>query len=140
MPFLWVIPLALYFAHVHYLFRSSWQRYRPIAMGLLTSGWAVLSAGGMNSFLHWARVAFAAPGLHLDFVEELAFYFGTMFFSCLVCHGQLVRLRPDPRHLTGILSDDFGRRKRLGGVFVGVLCARRYSRRTSSGRSLWRPR
>ena len=47
-------------------------------------------------------------------------YFSTMFFICMVCHGELMRLRPDPRRLTAyyLLMSAGGA---LGGVFVSLV-------------------
>src|SRR3712207_7018176 len=33
--------------------------------------------------------------------EQLAIHLLTLFAACMVCHGELARRRPDPRHLTG---------------------------------------
>ena len=34
-----------------------------------------------------------------------------MFFICMICHGELARLKPSPRHLTEFYLDHFGRRR-----------------------------
>ena len=55
-----------------------------------------------------------------DYLQELVIYFSTMFFICMVCHGELVRLRPDPRRLTEfyLMMSAGGA---LGGVFVSLV-------------------
>ncbi|HTU26126.1 MAG TPA: fused MFS/spermidine synthase, partial [Pirellulales bacterium] len=54
------------------------------------------------------------------FAEELALHFAALFFLCLVCHGELVRRRPDPSRLTGFyLAIAAG--GALGGMFVSLL-------------------
>src|SRR5262249_47834928 len=46
--------------------------------------------------------------------------FSAMFFACMVCHGELVALRPAPRHLTAFyLTISAG--GAAGGLFVGLL-------------------
>ena len=51
--------------------------------------------------------------------SELVLFFSTMFLICMVCHGEFVRLRPDPRHLTEYyLCMSAG--GALGGVFVSL--------------------
>ena len=62
----------------------------------------------------------ARPDVSLSFAIELALYFLTLFCLCMVCHGELVRLRPDPRHLTSFyLMISAG--GRLGGMFVSLI-------------------
>ena len=92
MPFLWVIPLSLYLLTFIVSFdHPRW--YRPLAMSMVTLVLLVLSAGAAYDLLYASQTVFSAPDLHFTFVHELALYFGTMFFACLMCHGQLVRLR-----------------------------------------------
>ncbi len=46
-----------------------------------------------------------------------------LFVCCMVCHGELVRLKPNPRHLTSFyLLSSFG--GALGGVFVSLVAQR----------------
>ena len=119
VPFLWVIPLALYLLTFIISFdHPRW--YRPLPMSLATLVLAVLAAGGAWDVQKLARVWLSSPDLKINFVEELALYFTTMFFACLMCHGQLVRLRPDPRHLTEyyLLISAGGA---LGGIFVSLI-------------------
>jgi len=56
--------------------------------------------------------------------ESLAAQIGalaaTLFAACLVCHGELYRLRPSPRHLTTFYLVIAGG-GRAGGVFAGVV-------------------
>jgi hypothetical protein len=47
-------------------------------------------------------------------------YFGALFAVCMLCHGELARMRPDPRHLTAFyLTISAGGAG--GGLFVGLL-------------------
>jgi hypothetical protein len=119
MPFLWVIPLSLYLLTFIISFdHPRW--YRPLPMSIATLALSVLSAGGAYALLYWAQARFDAPDLRISFVEALGLYFGTMFFSCLMYHGQLVRLRPDPKHLTEyyLLISAGGA---SGGIFVSLI-------------------
>jgi hypothetical protein len=56
----------------------------------------------------------------LGIIKEFAVYFVMLFLVCMVCHGELVRLRPHPRHLTEfyLLIAAGGA---VGGIFVGLL-------------------
>lgn len=118
MPFLWVIPLSLYLLTFIISFdHPRW--YRPLGMSIATLVLAVLSAGGAYAILYWANTHLGGPD-HLNFVQELALYFSTMFCACLMCHGQLVRLRPDPKHLTEyyLMISAGGA---IGGIFVSLI-------------------
>ena len=59
-------------------------------------------------------------GLAFRFWQELTLHFAALFFLCMVCHGELVRRRPDPRFLTSFyLMIAAG--GALGGLFVSLV-------------------
>lgn len=59
-------------------------------------------------------------GLKTHIFGQIMIYSLTLFAACMVCHGELARLKPNPRHLTAYyLAISFG--GALGGVFVGIL-------------------
>jgi hypothetical protein len=64
----------------------------------------------------------ALDALHYDFsfVDSLVLHFATLFCICMVCHGELVRSRPKPVHLTEfyLLIAAGGA---LGGIFVSLI-------------------
>jgi hypothetical protein len=110
VPFLWVVPLTLYlltfiicFDHQRWYVRGLWATAAVLAL--------VAAAG--NEEFWWFDY-------HLSTAQELSLYFAAMFFACMVCHGELVRLKPDPRHLTEfyLLISAGGA---LGGIFVGLV-------------------
>ena len=43
---------------------------------------------------------FFRESLQLGLILELILNFAALFFACMVCHGELARLKPHPRHLT----------------------------------------
>jgi len=51
---------------------------------------------------------------------EVSLYFAGLFFSCMVCHGELVRLRPHPSRLTSFYMT-LSAGGASGGIFVGLL-------------------
>lgn len=54
------------------------------------------------------------------FVATTAFL-AALFFICMVCHGELVKSKPQPKYLTSFyLSLSAG--GALGGLFVGLIC------------------
>jgi spermidine synthase len=106
IPFLWVVPLALYLLSFIICFDSPrWYVRYPFTLALIAA------LGG----LCWAL--FNASDLSLS--KQVAIYCGGLFICCMVCHGELYRLKPDPRHLTGyyLMIAAGGA---LGGLFVAV--------------------
>jgi hypothetical protein len=87
IPFLWVLPLALYLITFILCFDHPRWYSRGIFSGLFAAGAVVdlyLLAAGHN-----ARLA-----------QQVFGYSSALFVACMVCHGELVRLRPAPAHLT----------------------------------------
>ncbi len=88
VPFLWIIPLSLYMMSFILCFGSS--RWYPRAFFLRLLGVAL---GGMTYAL---LPSFAA----LPFWLMIVLFCGGLFVCCMFCHGELVRLKPDPAQLT----------------------------------------
>ena len=106
-PFLWVAPLALYLLSFVICFDSPrWYARFPFTLALV----AAMAA------LCWAL--YKAPDWSV--AKQVAVYCGGLFVCCMVCHGELYRLKPDPRHLTRFyLMIAAG--GALGGLFVAIL-------------------
>jgi hypothetical protein len=102
VPFLWVLPLALYLASFILAFDHPRWYIRPLFIGALV----VLVP----------LMAFAIPSLDLQLAAPL--YLAGLFAACMVCHGELARLKPDPAHLTR-----FYLMISLGGALGAVLVA-----------------
>jgi hypothetical protein len=113
IPFLWVLPLCLYLLTFIACFdRDAW--YRPALFSALT----VAAAGGMA----YALLDFE----NLAIRPTIAVFLAGLLFACMVCHGELVRLKPHPRYLTGFyLMIALG--GALGGLFVGVVAPTRFN-------------
>jgi predicted membrane-bound spermidine synthase len=107
VPFLWVAPLSLYLLSFIICFdHERWYRRKLYAGAFV----ALVAVGPL---LYPLRLSH-------EFVYELFLYFGGMFCVCMMCHGELVRLRPAPRFLTGFyLCIAAG--GALGGLFVTVI-------------------
>jgi spermidine synthase len=106
IPFLWVVPLALYLLSFIICFDSPrWYVRYPFTLALIAA------LGG----LCWALF----NGSDLSLSKQVAIYCGGLFICCMVCHGELYRLKPDPSHLTGyyLMIAAGGA---LGGLFVAV--------------------
>ncbi len=84
VPFLWVIPLALYLLTFILCFDHPRWYKRNLFLVLLA-----VSVPAMAWFIGSLNLRVAAP-----------LYFAGMFVACMVCHGELAALKPDPSHLT----------------------------------------
>jgi hypothetical protein len=105
VPFLWVLPLAVYLLSFIICFDSPRWYVRTVW------GWALAAA------LLAVVLVMLNPQLHI--LMQIAIYVTGLFICCMVCHGELVRLRPDPRQLTAFyLMVAAG--GAMGGLIVGV--------------------
>ena len=106
-PLLWVVPLALYLVSFILCFeRERVYRLPP---------YAVLFIAVVVCF----AVARGVPGLKDNLPTQLAVSAALVFVGCMICHGELAKLRPAPRHLTAFyLTVAAG--GALGGLLVGV--------------------
>ncbi|HWA36911.1 MAG TPA: fused MFS/spermidine synthase [Burkholderiales bacterium] len=102
VPFLWVLPLALYLVTFILAFdHPRW--YHRLTFTL----WMIILLPAM---------AWYVPSLDLKTAAPL--YLVGMFVGCMFCHGELARLKPDPAHLTR-----FYLMMSLGGALGAVLVA-----------------
>jgi len=135
VPFLWVLPLSLYlFSFIICFDHERWYERLPY-FTLLTA------AGGAVGYLLFA-------GVDAPIIQQVAGFGGALFIACMVCHGELFRVRPRTEHLTSyylhiaaggalgsflvavvapVVFDDF-RELQIGwwlmGVLLTVLCFR----------------
>ncbi len=112
VPFLWVLPLALYLLTFILCFESD-RWYHRAAYGFALAGAAPA-----------ASVATAAGGLFPLEAQTLIFS-AALFVGCMVCHGELARLRPAGEQATRFyLTVAAG--GALGGVLVAVAAPRMF--------------
>ncbi len=111
IPFLWVVPLALYLLTFILAFESDRAYQRWIFLPLL-----VPALGGM-AYMIWA----SSGNLHIKWL--IPSFCAGLFICCMMCHGELARRRPDPSHLTLFyLMVSLG--GALGGIFVALIAPR----------------
>jgi hypothetical protein len=106
VPLLWILPLALYLLSFILCFEYERLYWRPLFVGGLAAAivWTCFVLfGGVNVALLWQIVSYSV----------------TLFLSCMVCHGELVRLKPGTRHLTSFYLMVAGGGS-LGGLLVTV--------------------
>jgi hypothetical protein len=88
IPLLWILPLALYLVSFIVVFAGDrWYR-RGLMMALLG---AATAAAAATLFL----------GFRIGLPARIALLLGHLFVGCLVLHGEMARLKPAPRRLTG---------------------------------------
>ncbi len=107
VPFLWVLPLALYLLSFIICFDSPrWYKSNPF-------GFALAAAFGG---ICWALF----QGTHISLRVQLAIYLAALFICCMVCHGEAYRLKPHPLYLTRFyLMIAAG--GAVGGLFVALV-------------------
>jgi SAM-dependent methyltransferase len=104
VPFLWVLPLALYLITFILAFDHPRWYLRPVFLAALV--------------VLLPLMAWYVPSLDLKVAVPL--YLVGLFVACMVCHGELSRLRPDPAHLTRFyLMISVG--GALGAVLVAIV-------------------
>jgi hypothetical protein len=115
IPFLWIVPLSLYLLSYIICFdRPSW--YRRVAWSATTA----LLVLAVASRAEWEHSLTAWTGISMGTWMRMGFYFTGMFAVCMVCHGELFRLRPSPNRLTGYYLSIAGGGA-IGGILVGLV-------------------
>jgi hypothetical protein len=88
VPLLWILPLALYLLTFILCFDGRrWYR-RDTFLAMLAAGLSVMA---------WTL---ADPKLTHELALQVGVFCAGLFLACMFCHGELVRLKPAPRHLT----------------------------------------
>jgi spermidine synthase len=131
IPFLWVVPLSLYlltfiicFEHERWYLRSFWAVVgAAIIFTAAAPEDAALVASKAASFFSGKDESF---DFMPDFRWEIAVVCSAMFFGCMVCHGELARLKPHPSRLTEfyLMMSAGGA---LGGLFVSLVAPRLFN-------------
>jgi hypothetical protein len=118
IPFLWVAPLSLYLVSFIICFdHPRWYWRRAFAVATLVALGGVMAVD---------KLITGGAGVAFSFQQELVLHLFGLFALCMVCHGELVRLRPHPRHLTSFyLMISAG--GAAGGMFVSLAAPRLFS-------------
>jgi len=107
IPFLWVVPLALYLATFIICFMGERAYDRTL--------WGILLVG---AFFPAYRAL--SLGVNLTLGLQAIIYLAALVAGCMVCHGELFRSRPAPRHLTAYYLV-IAAGGALGGLLVGLV-------------------
>ena len=139
VPFLWVVPLSLYLLSFIICFDGEiWYRRRLFAIGTMLM-LAIISVTQLETQIEdglekWKLVPWLnAIGLKNDIsdytgnlVTEASIYLIMLFLVCMICHGELVRMKPPTRWLTSFyLMVSAG--GALGGICVALACPQLFS-------------
>jgi hypothetical protein len=119
VPFLWVVPLALYLLS----FIITFDHARWYWRGLWATGTLIGLIGAVANDFNCLSDSITPP---MTLIEELTLYLGAMFCACMVYHGELARLKPRPQHLTEYYLW-IAAGGAVGGLFVGIVAPRVFS-------------
>ena len=110
VPFLWILPLALYLISYIIAFdKDAWYDRRV---------WVSLLVVSLPPLLYLMFNQYADVSISLAF--QLVIYCAVLFVSCMVCHGELARRRSAaPQLTTFYLYVALG--GALGGIFVNLV-------------------
>ena len=107
VPFLWVLPLSLYLLTFIFTFDNErWYDRLFFTLMLVVAATAVIYA--------------IDAGVELSLLAQVGIFSGALFFVCMSCHGELVKLRPGTSQLT-LFYLMVAAGGALGGVLVAVV-------------------
>jgi hypothetical protein len=88
IPFLWVFPLSLYLLSFILCFDYEGLYRRDWYVWLIFASLVGLSYG----LVRWHA--------HTNLKLVISVFSAALFVCCMFCHGELVKRKPDPKHLT----------------------------------------
>ncbi len=112
VPFMWVAPLSLYlltfilcFEHERWYVRGLWSSLALIVVFII------------------AAEKKMPVDVTPNYIVEVSLCFAAMFLACMLCHGELARLKPAPSRLTEfyLLMSAGGA---IGGMLVSLVAPR----------------
>ena len=108
VPFLWVMPLAVYLLSFILTF-SEKRIYRSSLFGSL-----------MIVFMTICSLVYAHDEVVRNILLLLFIHLAALFGGCMICHGELVKLKPSAKYLTNFyLAVSAG--GALGGFFISFI-------------------
>ncbi|MEI6971345.1 MAG: fused MFS/spermidine synthase [bacterium] len=123
VPFLWVLPLAIYLLSFILCFQSTRWYFRPLFGPLL-----------IGSIM--AMIGLASAGVRAPIWLQIGGFSASAFVCFMVCHGEMALLKPSPKHLTlYYLMLAVG--GAAGGIFVGIAAPRMFTGYSEMQIGLW---
>jgi hypothetical protein len=123
IPFLWVLPLSLYLLS----FILCFDHPRWYSRGLFS---ALFALGALVD----AYLLSAGHNAHLP--QQITGYTATLFAACMLCHGEVFRLRPAPARLTSFYLH-IASGGAAGGLIVAVVAPLVFDRYLELQLGLW---
>ncbi len=119
IPFLWIVPLTVYLLTFILCFETPRFYLRPVFLPLFLVSVAFMAFRLWPG--HWnVQQPVLQTVANLDSRWIIASFAASLFVCCMVCHGELARLKPHPRYLTGFyVTVSLG--GAIGGLFVGLV-------------------
>ncbi|HET6420795.1 MAG TPA: spermidine synthase [Geobacteraceae bacterium] len=107
IPFLWIIPLSLYLLTFILTFDCERIYNRKLF------AWLLAITFGVMTYVLWNWTS------RVDIRLSVAVYSAGLFICCMFCHGELVKRKPAPGHLT-LFYLMLSAGGALGGIIVGL--------------------
>jgi hypothetical protein len=108
IPFLWIVPLTVYLLSFILCFEIPRFYQRMVFVPLLIASLAFMA----HSVWPYHK--------HIRAPQAITLLAISLFVCCMVCHGELSRLKPHPRYLTSFyVTISLG--GAIGGLFVGLV-------------------
>lgn len=107
IPFLWILPLSLYLLSFILCFdKPKWYSRRIYGIAFITMSLGICLIHFLFSYI--------------SLFFQVVVYSCALFSGCMACHGELVRLKPSPKHLTLFyLTISLG--GSMGGILVAII-------------------
>lgn len=107
VPLLWVLPLSLYLLS----FILTFQKNNWYSRGIFHPLFALTSLVTLIALFR---------GVDMNILKQVGVFLSMLFVACMVCHGELARIKPPTRYLTAFyLTIAAG--GAFGGIFVGII-------------------
>ncbi|MDA7925014.1 fused MFS/spermidine synthase [Mariniblastus sp.] len=127
-PLMWVLPLSLYLITFIINFdRPQWYNRRAWAVASLVSIFAFASLKNeqlndrFDDLFNNLGIELSVGDYEYDVVVQSSFSLASLFFICMIAHGELVRNKPAANRLTSFYMA-MATGGALGGMTVAILC------------------
>lgn len=107
VPLLWVLPLSIYLLTYVITFKSRSWYYRGLFHCLFAANAALVLIALFR-------------GSDMDQLKQTVIFLAMLFIACMLCHGELARIKPAPAKLTAYYLN-IASGGAVGGILVGLV-------------------